>query len=262
MADTEVVGHEQRVDVLGVLVSAIDPPTALDRITGWIERGERRYVCCTNVHGVTVSRRDPELRQAHNESGLTTPDGVPLVWCAHRAGARWVRRVYGPDLMLDVLGAAVERGWSSYFYGATPDTLERLETRLRERFPGLRIAGSWAPPFRDLTPDEQRDAIDAINAASPDLVWVGLGCPKQERWMHRHRGELRAPVLLGVGAAFDFHAGVKRQAPKWMQRVGLEWSFRLATEPRRLWHRYLVGNTRFVLAVLRRRPRLVEDLLP
>lgn len=252
----------QRVDVLGVRVSVVDRPAALHRIAQWIERGERRYVCVTNVHGVTESGRDPELRDIHNESGLTTPDGVPLVWCGRWAGARTIRRVYGPDLMLDVLAAAVDRGWTSYLYGGTPDTLALLEARLLERFPGLRIVGSWSPPFRELTADEEAAAIGAINAADPDLVWVGLGCPKQERWMHRHRPALTAPVLLGVGAAFDFHAGAKRQAPAWMQRVGLEWAFRLASEPRRLWRRYLVGNTRFVLAVLRRRPRLVEDPRP
>lgn len=258
MAEGAAPRRDDRVDVLGVRVSAIDPPMALARISGWIERGERHYVCCTNVHGITESRRDPALLAAHNESGLTTPDGVPLVWCGRLAGSRVIRRVYGPDLMLEVLATAVERGWSSYFYGGTPDTLAQLESRLIDRFPGLRIAGSWAPPFRELTPDEERSAIDAINAAGPDLVWVGLGCPKQEQWMHRHRAALRAPVLLGVGAAFDFHAGTKRQAPKWMQRVGLEWSFRLATEPRRLWRRYLLGNASFVLGLLRRPPRLVE----
>jgi len=249
----------KRVDVLGVRVSAIDPAMALERITGWIERRERRYVCVTGVHGVTESLRDPELQRIHNESGLTTPDGMPMVWCGRRAGATWMRRVYGPDMMSDVLQQAAQRGWTSFLYGSTPDTLALLESRLVAKFPGLRIVGTWSPPFRDLSAEEELDMVQRINAAAPDLVWVGLSTPKQERWMHRHRDGLHAPVLLGVGAAFDFHAGVKRQAPRWMQRSGLEWLFRLASEPRRLWRRYLVGNTRFVMAIVRRRPRLVED---
>ena len=241
-------------------MSAVDPEMALARISGWIERRERRYVCVRDVHGIALGLRDPELRRINNESGLTTPDGMPTVWCGRYAGAHWMRRVYGPDLMLAVLEVAARRGWTSYLYGGSPESLDALEARLLERFPGLRIVGTWSPPFRELTPDEEVEVVGRINDAAPDLVWVGLSTPKQERWMHRHRDALQAPVLLGVGAAFDFHAGTKRQAPRWMQRNGLEWFFRLCTEPRRLWRRYLVGNTAFVWSVLRRRPRMVEDV--
>lgn len=248
-----------RVDVLGVQVSAIDPTMAVDTIAGWVERGDRQYVCVTGVHGVTESQRDPELLAIHNRSGLTTPDGMPMVWCGRWAGARWMRRVYGPDLMLDALQEAAQRGWSSYFYGSTDDTLAVLVERLSARVPNLRVAGTYAPPFRALTAEEDDEVVARINAAHPDLVWVGLSTPKQERWMAAHRDALDAAALIGVGAAFDFHAGMKRQAPRWMQRGGLEWLFRLASEPRRLWRRYLVGNTRFVIGIVRRRPRLVSD---
>jgi len=250
----------KRVDVLGVRVSAVNPAMALACIRGWIERGDRQYVCVTGVHGVTESLNDSELRRIHNESGLTTPDGVPIVWCGKRAGASWMRRVYGPDLMADVLRLAAEHGWTSYLYGSSPVTLALLEEKLPHRFPGLRIVGSCSPPFRDLTSEEERDIVRQINEAGPDLVWVGLSTPKQERWMHQFRAELQAPVLLGVGAAFDFHAGVKRQAPKWMQRSGLEWLFRMVSEPRRLARRYLKANTRFLYSIVRHPPTLVDDL--
>lgn len=248
-----------RVDVLGVGISAVDPAMAIDRIAGWVERREPNYVCVTGVHGVTESLRDGALRSIHNTSGLTVPDGVPMVWCGRWAGARWMRRVYGPDLMLAVLQQAASRGWSSYFYGSSESTLRELVERLSAAIPGLRVAGTCAPPFRPLTRAEDDEIIDRINATNPDLVWVGLSTPKQERWMAAHRSELTAPVLLGVGAAFDFHAGAKRQAPRWMQRSGLEWLFRLICEPRRLWRRYLVGNTRFVVRIVRCRPRLIPD---
>jgi N-acetylglucosaminyldiphosphoundecaprenol N-acetyl-beta-D-mannosaminyltransferase len=250
------------VDVLGVHVSAIDPPMALAEIERWITSGEQHYVCVTGVHGVMESQRDPELREIHNRSGLTTPDGMPMVWTGRRAGATWMKRVYGPDLMLDVLARAADRGWSSYFYGGKEGIPERLAQRMTERFPGLRIVGTFSPPFRALTADEDAAIVDQINAADPDLVWVGLSTPKQERWMAAHVGRLSARVLLGVGAAFDIHAGTLSQAPRWAQRSGLEWLYRLYREPRRLWRRYLSNNPRFLLAIARRRPRLLVAASP
>ena len=247
-----------RVDVLGVGVSVVDRPTAREEITGWIERGERRYVCVTGVHGVMESRRDPELRAIHNRSGLTTPDGMPMVWAGRFAGARPMDRVYGPDLMLDILQRAAERGWRSYLYGGAPGTPERLAERLVQRFPGLAIAGTCSPPFRPLTADEEVVIAEEINASAADLVWVGLSTPKQERWMASFRSRLDAPVLLGVGAAFDIHAGLLPQAPPWMQRSGLEWLYRLGREPRRLWRRYAYNNPRFVAAIVRHPPRLLD----
>ncbi len=243
-----------RVDVLGVGISVVDLASAVDEITRWIETDERQYVCVTGVHGVMESQRDGELRRIHDASGLTTPDGMPMVWAGHRAGASTMSRVYGPDLMLALCERAAQRGWRSYFYGGRPGTAELLAARLSSRFPGLVVAGLSSPPFRTLTAAEDEATIKEINDARPDLVWVGLSTPKQERWMAAHVGRLSAPALLGVGAAFDIHAGTLPQAPRWMQQRGLEWLYRLWREPRRLWRRYLSNNPRFVLAILRRPP--------
>jgi len=252
----EAVGSSgRRVDVLGVGISAVDPDDALAEITHWLTNGVRHYVCVTGVHGVMEAQRDPELLRIHNDSGLTTPDGMPMVWAAHAAGAANVQRVYGPDLMLAVCERAAERGWTSYLYGSSDDVLARLRDNLSDRFPGLRIVGAYSPPFRELTAEEDDAVVDAINDTSAQIVWVGLSTPKQERWMAAHTARIDA-VLVGVGAAFDMHAGNLPQAPRWMQRSGLEWFFRLASEPRRLWRRYAINIPRFALAIARRRPKL------
>ena len=173
-----------------------------------------------------------------------------------------MRRVYGPDLMLALCERAAARGWTSFFYGGRDGVPETLATRLTARFPGLRVAGTWLPPFRPLSEAEDRDLVERIDAAAPDLLWVGLSTPKQERWMAAHAGRVQAPVLLGVGAAFDIHAGTLAQAPRWMQRHGLEWAYRLFREPRRLWRRYASMIPRFVIAILRRPPRLMAEGSP
>ncbi|MER5178801.1 WecB/TagA/CpsF family glycosyltransferase [Streptomyces sp. NPDC002896] len=249
-----------RVDVLGVGISAVTPDTALDEIARWIETGDRTYVCVTGVHGVMESRRDPALRRIHNASGLTVPDGMPMVWAGHRAGAAWMRRVYGPDLMLAVLERAAERGWSSFLYGGAEGLPELLGERLVGRIPGLKIVGAHSPPYRPLTAQESAAVVTTINASGADLVWVGLSTPKQELWMAEHRPRLEAPVLLGVGAAFDFHAGLKPQAPAWLQQRGLEWAYRLAKEPRRLWRRYLRNNPSYLAHLAVRPPRLHKSV--
>jgi N-acetylglucosaminyldiphosphoundecaprenol N-acetyl-beta-D-mannosaminyltransferase len=223
---------------------------ALGRIDSWIETDARQYICVTGVHGVMECQRDLALRVIHNQAGLVTPDGMPLVWLSWLHGYRHVERVYGPDLMLACCAHSVPRGYRHFFYGGGPGVPERLAAHLQARFPGLIVAGSWSPPFGRLTPDQEQATIERISAAAPDIVWVGLSTPKQERWMAEFVGRLPAPVLIGVGAAFDFHAGLKRQAPLWMQRSGFEWLFRLATEPRRLWRRYLTNNPRFVWRLL------------
>lgn len=238
-----------RINVLGVGISAINMASALGHIEHWIRARQRQYVCITGVHGVMESQRDAELRRIHNAAGLVTPDGMPMVWLLWAGGYRAAERVYGPDLMAAVLELSVARGYRHFFYGASETTLARLEAKLRDRFPGLRIVGSHSPPFRPLTPSEDAAVVEMINAARPDVVWVGLSTPKQERWMAEHRDRLEAPVLVGVGAALDFHAGVLRQAPRFMQRSGIEWLFRLAMEPRRLWRRYLRNNPAFLLCI-------------
>jgi N-acetylglucosaminyldiphosphoundecaprenol N-acetyl-beta-D-mannosaminyltransferase len=239
-----------RVNVLGVGVSAITMADAVMRIDRWIAAGANQYVCVTGVHGIMESQADPALRDIHNRAGLVTPDGMPLVWVSWLRGHRHVERVYGPDLMLACCAASVARGYRHFFYGGAPGVPERLAARLQQRFPGLLVAGTWSPPFGEMTEAERGAVVERINVAGADIVWVGLSTPKQERWMAEHVRQLRADVLIGVGAAFDFHTGVKRQAPRWMRRSGLEWLFRLGTEPRRLWRRYLRNNPRFLWCIL------------
>jgi N-acetylglucosaminyldiphosphoundecaprenol N-acetyl-beta-D-mannosaminyltransferase len=246
-----------RFDVLGVGVSAVDMASAVAQIATWIERGERHYVCVTGVHGVMESQRDPDLRRIHNQSGLTTPDGMPMVWAGHWAGLPDVRRVYGPDLMLSLCEVAAQRRWSSYFYGGAPGVPELLAERLQARFPAMAVAGWYSPPFRPRSEAEDAEEVERINRAAPHILWVGLSTPKQERWMADHIDRLHVAAVLGVGAAFDIHAGVLRQAPRWMQDRGLEWLFRLAVEPRRLWRRYLRNNPRFVVQLLRQPPQRI-----
>lgn len=255
---TDVVVKPGRVDVLGVGISAISLDGAVDEVMRWIHDDERHYVCVTNVHTVIECQHDDELRRIHNESGLTTPDGMPIVWCAKHAGAQGVTRVYGPDLMCALSKPLAESGYSVFLYGTTPRTLELLAARLVSVFPGTRVAGSYAPPFRPLTSEEDADVVRLINDSGADVVWVGLGAVKQEYWMARHTDVLQAHALIGVGAAFDFHAGVIKQAPLWMQRNGLEWFYRLCREPRRLWRRYLRTNPAFVAGIVRHTPRLMD----
>jgi N-acetylglucosaminyldiphosphoundecaprenol N-acetyl-beta-D-mannosaminyltransferase len=245
-----------RVDVLGVGISAVDTDMVIDEIARWIAEGEQHYVCVTGVHGVMESQRDPDLLRIHNEAGLAVPDGMPMVWASHYAGAPHVKRVCGPDLMLEVLRRAEVEGWSSFFYGGKEGVPEALCDRLRERFPALKVVGTYSPPFRPLTSEEDEAVCKMISDARPDLVWVGLSTPKQEAWMAAHQRRISAHAVLGVGAAFDFHTGLTKRAPLWMQRSGLEWFYRLVTEPRRLWRRYLRNNPEFMARIVMNRPRL------
>ena len=244
-----------RTNILGVGVSAITLQTAAAAIEGWISRRERHYVCITGVHGVMECQRDPGLQAIHNAAGLVTPDGMPLVWMSHALGFRHVERVYGPDLMRLMTARSAERGYRNYYYGGGKCTVERLTEVLIRTHPGLEVVGAFSPPYRPMTTEEDEKLVKMINAARPDIIWVGLGTPKQERWMAAHLNRLEAPIMVGVGAAFDFLAGEKRQAPRWMQRNGLEWAFRLLTEPRRLAGRYIRNNPAFVLRALQQLAR-------
>ena len=239
-----------RVDVLGVGISAIRMADALAHIEAWIAVSERRYVCVVPAHSVMDCRDDPELRALVNAAGLVTPDGMSLVWLLRRRGYRDTERVYGPDLLLETCGRSVAAGWRHYFLGGAEGVAAELAARLQRRFPGLAVAGTLSPPFRGLSAEEDAALCKSVNEAHPDIVWVGLGSPKQERWMAAHRAALTAPVLVGVGAAFDFLSGRQRQAPRWIQHSGLEWLYRLASEPRRLWPRY-ARYPRFVVLALR-----------
>ncbi len=242
-------------DVLGVQISAINMDGAVSTIEGWIDQKDPHYVCICTVHTVMECQRDPAFRDVVNGAGLRTPDGMPLVWLSRRAGHGTVSRVYGPDLMLALCERSAETGHRHFFYGGAPGVAEELTKNLSTRFPGLRIAGIHTPPMLPLGAIESAEMIQTINQSEADVVWVGLGTPKQDWWVANHRPLLHAPVLIAVGAAFDFHSGHVRQAPKWMQRNGFEWLFRLSQDPRRLWSRYLIMNTQFVARVLRQQRR-------
>jgi N-acetylglucosaminyldiphosphoundecaprenol N-acetyl-beta-D-mannosaminyltransferase len=240
------VASPRKVSVLGVGVSVIDLPKAVEIIDNWVCEDRRDYVCVTGMHGVMASWRDDPVRHIHNAAGLVTPDGMPLVWLLRWYGCREVDRVYGPDLMLTLFDHGRGLGYRHFLYGSTSATLERLESNLTSLFPGAHIVGRIAPPFRRLTEAEEESIVAAINESGADIVWVGLSTPRQEVWMATYRARLAAKVLIGVGAAFDFHAGTKKQAPRFIQRNGFEWLFRIAMEPRRLWRRYLANIPIFI----------------
>uniref|UniRef100_UPI003137A617 WecB/TagA/CpsF family glycosyltransferase n=1 Tax=Variovorax sp. YR752 TaxID=1884383 RepID=UPI003137A617 len=229
---------------------ALDWPEVLQRVAGWAARRESRMVCLCNVHSVVTAGSDAAFGAAVRGSDLATPDGAPVAWLMRRLGHARQPRINGPDLMWRYCAQAAQRDESIYLYGGSPQSLQLLQQRLRQAFPALRIAGAHSPPFRALTPEEDEAEVNDIVASGAGTVWVGLGCPKQELWMAAHRSRIPA-VLLGVGAAFDYHAGTLRRAPVWMQRCGLEWLYRLGKEPRRLWRRYLHTNSLFVLGALR-----------
>ena len=239
-----------RVNILGVSVNAVNMKLALQTIDEWISKCEANYVCVTGVHGVVESQRNEKLRRIHNTAGMVTPDGMPLVWLSRMKGYTFVDRVYGPDLMLAVCENSLLPGYRHFLYGGGKGVPELLADKLKSRFPELKVVGSFSPPFHAMTTEEDNQVVGMINAAHPDIVWVGLSTPKQELWMAEHVTRLSPSVLIGVGAAFDIHAGLKKQAPYWMQRRGLEWMFRLVIEPRRLGRRYLINNPVFILLIL------------
>jgi N-acetylglucosaminyldiphosphoundecaprenol N-acetyl-beta-D-mannosaminyltransferase len=235
-----------RVNVLGVGISALNLNSALAIIGQALEQRTRGYVCVTGVHGVSEARSDPAFRAILNGAWLNTPDGMPMVWMGKLRGFKQMGRVYGPDLMLAVCDYTRSRGFTHFLYGGGLGVAQELKVRLEQKLPGLRIVGALTPPFRPLNALEEADLAAQLRALRPDLLWVGLSTPKQERFMAQYWQRLEATLLVGVGAAFDFHAGRVRQAPPWVQRHGLEWLFRLACEPRRLWKRYLKNNPLFL----------------
>jgi N-acetylglucosaminyldiphosphoundecaprenol N-acetyl-beta-D-mannosaminyltransferase len=236
-------------EVLGIPIAMTDYAQAMDVMDGMVERRERGYVCAVAVHAVMVSQHDDEMRRAVTGSTLTVPDGMPLVWAANLLGESLHNRVYGPELMDRYCARCAERGHRVWLYGGRDQgSLMQLALNLRRRHPGIEIVGGYSPPFRPLTGEEEDVIVEQINEAAADVVWVGVGVPKQEKWMAQMRDRLDAPVLCGVGAAFDFHAGRISQAPPWMQERGLEWIYRIAQEPRRLLPRYLSYNPAFLAA--------------
>jgi N-acetylglucosaminyldiphosphoundecaprenol N-acetyl-beta-D-mannosaminyltransferase len=245
----EPVRPPATVDVLGIPVGLTDYESALDWIDATVQGGQPGYVCVCNVHAVMAAGEDPELRSALLNSNLNVPDGQPLVWALNLLGHSLEDRVYGPELMARSCARAATSGQRLYLYGGrNQGALVQLALNLRRRYPGVKIVGGYSPPHRPLTDAEREAVIREINGSGADVVWVGIGVPKQEKWMAEMRLDLKAPVLVGVGAAFDFHAGLVPQAPPVLQESGLEWAYRLAHEPRRLWRRYLRYNPRFVYA--------------
>jgi N-acetylglucosaminyldiphosphoundecaprenol N-acetyl-beta-D-mannosaminyltransferase len=250
----DLISPPARVDVVGVPLAVIDYERTLRWMDAMVSERKRGYVCACNVHTLMASHEDPELRAAlRSSNALNVPDGQPLVWAMNALGQSLTDRVYGPELMARAFArAAAVSGQRFYLYGGRDqDALVQLGLSLRRRFPGINIVGSYAPPFRPLRAEERTAVAEDINESEADVVWVGIGVPKQEKWMATMRPYLEAPVLVGVGAAFDFHAGLVPQAPPWLQGAGLEWAYRLAQEPRRLWRRYLRYNPRFVAAFAR-----------
>jgi N-acetylglucosaminyldiphosphoundecaprenol N-acetyl-beta-D-mannosaminyltransferase len=242
---TERVNVVPEFNVLGVRVHAIQIPEVINWMECTVMAGVwGRFLAATGMHGITEAMHDPHFRTILNEADLVVPDGMPIVWLARKQGFRLGRRVYGPELM-ETFCRETGAKYRHFFYGGAPGVPEQL-AEVMERKHKIRIAGCWSPPYRSLTDAEEIQLKEMIVAAAPDVLWVGLSTPKQERWMHDHRDSLPIPLMMGVGAAFDFHTGRVKQAPRWMQESGLEWFFRLIQEPKRLWRRYLINGAEFI----------------
>jgi len=248
-AKSDFFSERQGVRVLGAFIDAMDWPEALDTMQSWARMRVPRYICCCNAHSLITMRKESAVRDAIENAHLVLPDGAPVAWMMRRLGLRGQRRMSGPDLMWRYCARAECEGTSIFLYGNTDEVLRALQARLLAAFPRLQIAGMLAPPFRPLTPAETGAVLARIRNSGAGVAFISLGCPKQELWMAEQSACLPA-VMVGVGAAFDYHAGTLRRAPPWMQHAGLEWLHRLCTEPRRLWRRYLVTNLLFVFGAL------------
>jgi len=238
-----------RVNVLGVGISVLNLKTALAEIAAAVHDRRKGYICVTGVHGVMEAQTDEPFRKILNNAFLCTPDGMPMVWMGKIRGHSEMRRVYGPDLMLAVCAGSGANPCRHFFYGGAPGVAETLVEKLKAKFPGLQIVGTFTPPFRPLDASEEKQLQAMVLASRPDILWVGLSTPKQEKFMAEFLPRLEVTLMIGVGAAFDFHSGRVKQAPRWMQRSGLEWFHRLCSEPRRLAKRYLKNNPLFALKV-------------
>jgi N-acetylglucosaminyldiphosphoundecaprenol N-acetyl-beta-D-mannosaminyltransferase len=238
-----------RVNVLGVGVHAINMEEAVTFLLDSVARRRKGYVCVTGVHGIMEAQNNCRFRITLNESMLTTPDGMPTVWLGRLAGHKQMDRVFGPDLMLNVCRESVSRGLKHFLYGGAPGVAEELKRNLEGRFPGLQVVGTYTPPFRPLSMEEHFDLVQRVNEAKPDIIWVGLSTPKQERFMAEYLPKFNASLMFGVGAAFDLHTGRMTDSPDWVKKAGMQWAHRLLQDPRRLWKRYLVNNPKFLMAI-------------
>jgi N-acetylglucosaminyldiphosphoundecaprenol N-acetyl-beta-D-mannosaminyltransferase len=236
-----------RFRVLGVPVDAVQIPDVIQKMEQWISRRDAsRYIAVTNAHSVVEAQHNRSFKQTLDSADLVVPDGMPLVWLGRQNGFHMPQRVCGPDLFAAFCRETHEKGYAHFFYGGAPGVTEELAWALKRQSPRLRVVGTYSPPFRPMTPEEDAQSVELINRATPDVLWVGLGCPKQECWMYEHRPRLAVPVVVGVGAAFDFLSGRLQRAPRVMGDRGLEWLYRLWKEPRRLWRRYLISNSSFI----------------
>lgn len=240
----------ERVNVLGVGISVLNLRTAVAAIAEAVKNRAKGYICVTGVHGVMEAQQEPAFRRILNGAFLNTPDGMPMVWLGKSHGKSSMSRVYGPDLMHEVFTWSREAGCSHFFYGGRPGVAEELRRNMEAKYPGIVVRGCHSPPFRPLNAQEEAEFIALIDRLRPDIIWVGLSTPKQEKFMAEYLPKLNATLMIGVGAAFDFYAGRTRQAPRWIQRSGFEWLYRLSQEPRRLWKRYLKNNPLFVMKII------------
>lgn len=247
---SENVFRHPHADVLGIALSAIDMDRALNLSEDWIRTGKSAYVCMTGVHGVMEAQSNAHLRSVLNGALVNAPDGMPMSWVGWLQGHGQMDRVYGPDFMANLCRLSASKGYRNYLYGGQPGVAQALKRELENRFPGLQIVGTFTPPFRNLTSDEQLSLLKDVQNAKPDILWVGLSTPKQECFMAEYVDRLGVPLLVGVGAAFDFHTGRIDEAPAWMKRAGLQWLHRLLQDPGRLWKRYLLNNSRFICRIL------------
>lgn len=247
MIDSDRFKRRRRL-IISSLIDVLDWDVAEQRILNWAEKRASKYICICNVHSVMTAKNDDQFREVINQADMATPDGMPLVWLLRTIGEKHQIRINGPDLFIRLCKKASIREIPVFLYGGAQDTLERLRDKLAIDLPTLKLAGVMSPPFRALSAEETQAHIDMINNSGAGILFVCLGCPKQETWMKAHRGEINA-VMIGVGAAFAYHAGTLKRAPLWMQYYGLEWLYRLGAEPQRLWKRYLSTNTQFILLV-------------
>ena len=235
----------QHCEILKTNINVTNMSDTIKYIGEHLDDLRGKYICVSNVHTTVMSYENEEYRKIQNGAAMALPDGAPLSSYSRRKGYKQAQRVTGPDLMLELFAISKEKGYRHYFYGATEETLQSMKEVLERDYPGIQIAGMYAPPFRALTPQEDAQIVAKINEARPDFIWIGLGAPKQEEWMYQHMGQLQG-VLIGVGAGFDYLAGYIKRAPRWMQRMSLEWLYRLLQDPKRLWRRYFTSNVKFI----------------
>ena len=235
----------QHCEILKTNINVTNMSDTIKYIGGHLDDLRGKYICVSNVHTTVMSYENEEYRKIQNGAAMALPDGAPLSSYSRRKGYKQAQRVTGPDLMLELFAISKEKGYRHYFYGATEETLQSMKEVLERDYPGIQIAGMYAPPFRALTPQEDAQIVAKINESRPDFIWIGLGAPKLEEWMYQHMGQLQG-VLIGVGAGFDYLAGYIKRAPRWMQRMSLEWLYRLLQDPKRLWRRYFTSNVKFI----------------